>query len=130
MRILGDKTQIKGVVRELLQNAIKFTPDGGRVTVTTKVENDYAAVIVNDSGIGIAPGEQGKIFEKFYEIQDSNYHSSSKNAFMGGGLGLGLTAVRAVIEAHGGGVKLKSTKGQGSEFLVFLPLIRTAEAAQ
>ena len=118
----GDKTQIKGVIRELLQNAVKFTPDGGEITVTTKTDNDYAILSVSDTGIGIDTAEQGKIFEKFYEIQDSNYHSSSKNAFMGGGLGLGLTAVRSVVEAHGGGVKLQSEKGKGSQFYVFLPL--------
>ena len=123
----GDKTQLKGVVRELLQNAIKFTPDGGEITISTDIDNDYAVLKVSDTGIGIEDTEQGKIFEKFYEIQDSNYHSSSKNAFMGGGLGLGLTAVRSVVEAHGGGVKLQSNKGRGSVFFVFLPISNDLE---
>lgn len=117
-----DENHIKGVVRELLQNAIKFTKNGGAIQVTTKTEGDYCVISVKDNGIGIDSSELGKIFEKFYEVQDSNYHSTSKEAFMGGGLGIGLSSVRAIVEAHGGGVKVKSQKGKGAEFLVYLPL--------
>ncbi|MFQ5601880.1 MAG: response regulator [bacterium] len=122
LNIVADVTQIKGVVRELIQNAIKFTPDNGTVQVSTKSDDTYCVISVKDTGIGIEKSEQGKVFEKFYEVQDSKYHSTSKNRFMGGGLGLGLPSVRAIVNSMGGGIKLLSEKGRGSEFLVFIPL--------
>ncbi|MFQ5768953.1 MAG: response regulator [bacterium] len=122
LTIVADSSQIKGIFRELIQNAIKFTPDFGEIQVMANNDGEYCVVSVKDSGIGIDVSEQGKIFEKFYEVQDSKYHSSSKNNFMGGGLGLGLTSVRKIAMAHGGGVKVKSRKDAGSEFLVYLPL--------
>ncbi len=120
--VVVDRSQIKGILNELIQNAIKFTPDGGNVEVSASSDGEFCVVRVKDDGIGIHPSEQGKIFEKFYEIQNSNYHSSSKEAFLGGGLGLGLPSVRAIAEAHGGGVKVVSETKKGSEFRVYLPL--------
>ncbi|MFQ5863810.1 MAG: response regulator [bacterium] len=124
VQIVANRSQIKGVVRELVQNAIKFTPDGGEVQISTKIEGDYCLISIKDNGIGIDISEQGKIFETFYEVQDIRYHSSGKFEFMGCGLGLGLPSVRAIVTAHGGGVKVKSTKGKGAEFLVYLPVER------
>lgn len=122
--VSADRKQIKGIVRELVQNAIKYTQDGGHVYVTTKQEGKFCVLSVKDDGIGIEKDEQGKIFEKFYEVQNSNYHSSGKNKYLGGGMGLGLPSVRAIAEAHEGGVKVNSEKGQGAEFLVYLPLAK------
>ena len=122
LTVVADSSQIKNVVRELVQNAIKFTPDRGEVEVAAQEEGDYCVISVKDNGIGIDKSEHGKIFEKFYEVQHLKYHSSSKQNFMGGGLGLGLPSVRAIATAHGGGVKVKSDKSTGSEFLVYLPL--------
>lgn len=126
--VVADQMQLKAVVDELIQNAIKFTPDGGEIQIELSVEGDYGVVTVNDSGIGIEDSEQGKIFEKFYEVQSTDYHSTSKEAFLGGGMGLGLSYVQTILEAHGGGVKVSSQKGVGSEFKVFFPLhIKTPE---
>lgn len=122
LSIVVDPKQIKCMVSELIQNAIKFTPDGGEVLITTKIEGEYCIISVKDNGVGVESSKLGKIFEKFYEAQDSKYHSSSKSSFMGGGLGLGLPSVRAMAVANGGGVKVKSEQGKGSEFSVYLPL--------
>jgi signal transduction histidine kinase len=117
-----DRLKIKVMVSELIQNAIKFTPDGGRIDLSLDQEGDFGVIAVRDTGVGIAPEDMGRIFEKFYEVQSSDHHSSSKTGFMGGGLGLGLSLARAIAEAHGGGIKVTSKPGEGSTFQVFLPL--------
>ncbi|HEX9653592.1 MAG TPA: response regulator [bacterium] len=128
--INGEGGKIRSIVLELIQNAIKFTPDGGEILVSTKRDAAYCVISVKDNGIGIDPAEHGKIFDKFYEVQDSRYHSSSKNGFMGGGLGLGLASVRAIATAHGGGVKVKSVPEKGSEFLIYLPIADPGESPE
>jgi signal transduction histidine kinase len=117
-----DRLKIKVMVSELIQNAIKFTPDGGSIDLSLQQEGEFGVISVRDTGVGIAPEDLGRIFEKFYEVQSSDHHSSSKTGFMGGGLGLGLSLARAIAEAHDGGIKVQSAPNQGSTFQVFVPL--------
>ena len=128
--IHADRLKLKSMISELIQNAIKFTPDGGRITVRSYEEDNFVIITVEDTGIGIPEDEQGKIFEKFYEVQNSDYHSTGSFEFKGGGLGIGLSLARAVAEAHGGGIKLKSEVNKGSEFKVFLPWDRSENGAE
>jgi two-component system, NarL family, sensor histidine kinase BarA len=120
--ILGDKKKIRQVVAHLISNAVKFTPDEGRVTITLRAgalspaDPDVRAVqlVVSDSGIGISRDQVSKIFEPFFQVD-----SSSTRAF--GGTGLGLTLAKAYVEAHGGRIWVDTTPGQGSTFVATFP---------
>ncbi len=116
-----DRVKVKGMIAELTQNALKFTPNGGNIHFSIHEEGEFFFVNVQDSGVGIAESELGKIFEKFYEVQNTDYHSSSKSGFMGGGMGLGLSLARAIAQAHGGGIRVSSELNKGSLFQILLP---------
>lgn len=120
--VYADRLQIKIMVAELVQNAIKFTPDYGRIDLSLQPEGEFGVITVSDTGVGISPDNLGRIFEKFYEVQNSDHHSTSKIGFMGGGLGLGLSLARAIADAHDGGIKVSSELGRGSKFQIYLPL--------
>jgi len=120
-QVYADRVKVKGMIAELAQNAVKYTPNGGRIDFSIGEEGDFYLINVQDSGVGIAESEMGKIFEKFYEVQNTDYHSTSKVSFMGGGLGLGLSLARAIAEAHGGGVRASSELNKGSLFQILLP---------
>ena len=121
--VLGDATRLQQVVWNLLTNAIKFTPRGGRVEVEVKTIDSYAQIQVRDTGKGIAPEFIPYVFDTFRQAD-----SSITRTF--GGLGLGLAIVRHVVELHGGTVKAESFgEGQGATFTVTLPLlVRSNEA--
>lgn len=133
--IEADPNLIYKIFYQLLVNAIKYTPDGGTVTVTywmTDVESlgRSMAVMVQDTGIGIDPKHQKAIFEKFYQIGQVALHSSGRTSFKGGGPGLGLALVKGAVEAHGGLVWVESAgydeeKLPGSAFKVLLPVRET-----
>ena len=104
----------------LIGNACKFTPDGGRVVVDARVDGERVVVSVRDNGIGIAADRIGGVFEMFAQIDNSLERTH-------GGLGIGLTLVRRLVEMHGGSVVAKSAGlGDGSEFVVTLPLAQDA----
>jgi signal transduction histidine kinase len=119
--VYADRMKLKVMVSELIQNAIKFTPNGGKIDLSLQQEGEFCVITVRDTGVGIEAQELGKIFEKFYEVQNSDHHSSSKTGFMGGGIGLGLSLARAIAEAHEGGIKVRSEPGKGSAFQIYLP---------
>jgi PAS domain S-box-containing protein len=113
--IQGDRARLQQVFWNLLSNAMKFTPEGGRIGVIVKRGHDAAIITVEDSGIGIPPAFQSKVFEPFQQIR-------MKSAPQIGGLGLGLAIVRQIVELHGGTVVLESEgEGKGSTFTVRLP---------
>ena len=107
-----DPTRLRQVFANLLDNAIKYTPEGGRVTITTRNEPGQVVVVFCDTGIGIPPDEQDKIWTRLYRGDKSRSQR---------GLGLGLSLVKAVVEAHQGKVTVTSEVGGGSEFSVTLP---------
>jgi signal transduction histidine kinase len=139
-KMWADGERITQILRNLVSNSIKYTPDGGQVEISAELMGSpppsanippgrfqFVKITVSDSGIGIAPDEQERIFESFYEVRDIELHSTSKTAFMGGGTGLGLPIARGVAEAHGGWLWVES-EGQepdrcpGSRFHLVLPL--------
>jgi signal transduction histidine kinase/ActR/RegA family two-component response regulator len=112
----ADGTRLAQVIGNLLHNAAKFTPRGGRVSVAVEVHGDEVEVRVTDTGIGMDEGLLRRIFEPFVQADGSL-------ARTGGGLGLGLALVRGVVELHGGAVEARSAgDGAGSEFVLRLPL--------
>jgi signal transduction histidine kinase len=109
--VSGDAVRLRQVIGNLVDNAIKYTGAGGRVQVSVEHDGQRARIRVTDTGMGIAAGEQPKIWDRLYRGDKSR---SQK------GLGLGLSLVKAVIEAHGGTVRVTSEPGQGAEFVVEL----------
>jgi signal transduction histidine kinase len=115
--VMGDPVRLEQVVCNLLQNAIKYTPRGGRLRVTVGAEENEAVLRVRDTGVGLSPEMLQTIFEPFAQVESSRQRSE-------GGLGLGLPLVRSLAEMHGGRVEaLSDGPGQGSEFIVRLPLL-------
>ncbi len=112
--VTGDETQLTSMFSNLVENAVKYTPPGGRVEVTGSSDENEVAVRVSDTGIGIPEKYLARIFERFYRIDKAR----SKET---GGTGLGLSIVRHIAENHGGRVNVESTPGEGSTFTVHLP---------
>jgi len=122
VRVQGDPVRLEQVISNLLHNAVKYTPPGGRISVRVRQEGEEAVVRVQDSGIGIPAEMLPHIFDLFTQVESSLSRSQ-------GGLGVGLPLVRSLIELHGGRVTAASEgPGEGSEFAVRLPLARPAEA--
>jgi signal transduction histidine kinase len=112
----GDERKVKQVLLNLLSNALKFTPEGGRIDVGARLDGEMAEVSVTDTGIGIAPTDQEAVFEEFRQVGTADKKAE--------GTGLGLALSRKFIELHGGRIWVKSQLGEGSAFTFTLPLRR------
>ncbi len=118
--LMGDAGRIKQVLNNLISNALKFTPKGGTVTVTMQVTEASMELTVTDTGIGMTEEEQKHAFERFHQ---GNYTLTRRTE----GIGLGLAIVKDLVELHGGHIGLTSREGQGSCFVVYLPLAGPAD---
>jgi signal transduction histidine kinase len=111
--VVGDRVRLEQVAANLVDNAVKYTPAGGRVTITASRDADGARVTVSDSGPGIPAADLPHVWERLFR------GDASRSAR---GLGLGLSLVKAIVEAHGGSVAVQSPPGQGAAFSVVLPV--------
>lgn len=130
--IFADSERLYQALNNVLTNAIKYTPDNGKIVVDGRTLPGFIEVTVKDTGIGVAPENHAAIFEKFAQLGRPNLHSSGKTKFKGGGPGLGLPITRGIIEAHGGTIWVESegydeVNFPGSIFHILIP-IRTESA--
>ena len=112
---MGDERKIKQILLNLLSNAVKFTPEGGRIGINARQADGSVEISVSDTGVGIAPEDQPKIFEEFRQV-------GSDYAHKGEGTGLGLTLAKKFVELHGGKIWVESEVGKGSKFTFTLPI--------
>jgi signal transduction histidine kinase len=124
--IYVDHTRLMQAIRNMISNAIKFTPDGGIITIDGRTLPGFIELTITDTGIGISHDDQAIIFEKFGQLGRVDLHSSGKTKFKGGGPGLGLPIARGILEAHGGSIWVESTgydekNCPGSTFHIMIP---------
>jgi signal transduction histidine kinase/putative methionine-R-sulfoxide reductase with GAF domain len=112
---MGDERKIKQILLNLLSNAVKFTPEGGRIGIKARRADGSVEISVSDTGIGIAPEDQPKIFEEFRQVGSDYAHKVE-------GTGLGLTLAKKFVELHGGRIWVESEVGKGSRFIFTLPI--------
>ena len=114
----ADRARLGQVLDNLVSNAIKFTPTGGRVMVRAFAEDGAVVLEVSDTGLGMSPEEQARLFERFYRTAAASEHAIQ-------GTGLGLTIVKAIVEAHRGSISVQSATGAGTTFRILLPVSST-----
>ncbi len=120
--IEGDMQAIRQLIDNLVDNAIKYTPVAGSIKIILNVEESFARLIVEDTGIGISPVFQQRVFERFYRVDKARSREL-------GGTGLGLSIVKNIAEQHGGSVAVKSQPGAGSTFIVTIPMMSPSALA-
>ncbi len=110
----GDGNNLEGVFTNLISNAIKYTPEGGEITIRVRAEGKNVRVEVSDTGIGISKENLSRIFDRFYRVKSEKTREIV-------GTGLGLCIVKHIVEAHLGTISIESEEGGGSTFTVVLP---------
>jgi signal transduction histidine kinase len=123
-----DSDYLGQAIMNLVMNAIRFTPDGGEVEIRARRLPASVEIAVRDSGIGISETDRERIFAKMGALRDANSHSSGTIEFNSGGLGLGLSIARGIVEAHEGSIRVESAVGRGTTFTISLPLRRSGGA--
>jgi two-component system, OmpR family, phosphate regulon sensor histidine kinase PhoR len=113
--VRGDAARLRDVIQNLLDNAVQYTPAGGRIVVSANTKNGDVVFDVSDNGIGIPQADLGRIFERFYRVDDAR----SREA---GGTGLGLAIAKHIVEAHSGKIWVESRVGEGSSFHFSIPI--------
>jgi two-component system phosphate regulon sensor histidine kinase PhoR len=112
--VMGDMSSLQEIMQNLLDNAVRYSPEGGQITISASERGDGLAISVSDTGIGIPKAEQERIFERFYRVDAARSRES-------GGTGLGLSIVKHLVEVHGGRIEVDSEVGRGSTFSIILP---------
>jgi len=116
IQVVGDRDRLKQVLLNIAGNAVQYTPQGGRVTMSMRKVGERAQVVVSDTGPGIPATDQPHIFERFYRSEKSRKRSANS------GFGLGLSIAFWIVRNHGGTIEVSSTEGKGSSFTIWLPL--------
>jgi PAS domain S-box-containing protein len=116
--VYADQLRLERILYNLLENAVKYSPQGGEIRVSVKPEEEHLVIGVSDQGIGISPSDQAKLFGPFRRLEESKLNGV-------GGTGLGLLVCRRLAEAHGGRIWIESEPGQGSTFFFTLPLVHS-----
>lgn len=118
--VFADEVHFSNIIFNLLDNAMKYSKEKPIITVSTAYQSGILAIKVIDNGIGMSKETQSRVFEKFYRAHTGNLHNVK-------GFGLGLSYVKAMVEAHGGRVKVESKEGKGSTFTVLLPILKESD---
>ena len=118
MTVRGDRTKLKQLFLNILDNAVRYTPNGGRIACTLVRQDGKAVASIADSGIGIAAEHLPFIFDRFYRVDKARTYAE-------GGTGLGLAIASSIAKMHGGEIKVESQEGAGTTFTVVLPLADT-----
>ncbi len=126
LMIHGSSDKLKQALRIFIDNSIKYTPDGGKITLSLRRSEHHAIVVISDDGIGISKEDLPHIFDRFYRADKSRTKMKENQH---GGTGLGLSIAKIIIEQHGGKIHVDSAIDEGTTFTLFLPAIKPTEAS-
>ena len=117
VQVLGDADMLRQATANLISNAVRYTPEGGKITVRVARGDLMASIMVKDTGIGLSPEEVKMVFSRFWRADAGRNRAS-------GGLGIGLALVKEIVDQHGGWVRVEGKKDEGACFTIYIPLYR------